>query len=208
MHSDVKVAWIKTLPAYIGLALLFIFLTLNWTGVSNLLGKISGIGIGGVSLNFSYSDIPKELRAEVDGFTPGTALNARYGRLQKSIVRMRMIVLHDKRHVANWLAAIFRDMGATVDVAICAEEASLLLSHHYDVILSDINWKDCNSGPKNAIEFLNQVNLQGVRAVFYISNLKGNKKEIPLYAQELANTFEGMLNGVFDVVSRSNRLAN
>ncbi len=207
MHTDIKVAWIQKLPAYIAIVLLLLILGWNMDRISGLFGRLSGFGFGGVSLNFSNAEVPKALEAEISGFRPSKALKARFTSLGHSVQRMQMVVIHDESPVANWLAGIFRNMGASVDVAICSKSATNLLQHHYDVILSDIDWKHCDSGPKNAIEFLNQVKPDGVRVVFYISKLDGENKRIPRYAHDLTNTFEGMLNGVLDVVSRSDRLA-
>jgi DNA-binding NtrC family response regulator len=70
-----------------------------------------------------------------------------------------MLVLHDEASVGNWLAEIFRNQGVKVDVGICSDQATQLLNHHYDVILSDINWANCTNEHKNAIFFLIKIKL-------------------------------------------------
>ncbi len=208
MNTETKVALIEKSPALIGFLVLVSFLFIYSGNIDMYVDRITRFEIAGISLEFSKKQVPAAFSDEVANFNPGKALRSRIGYLSAPLKRSTMLVLHDEPSVANWLANVFRGMGMTVDVGICSDGAAPLLNHHYDVILSDMNWSNCSIGAKDAVDFLDQVDPSGARVVFYISNLMGNRKHIPFYAHELTNSFEGMLNGVLDVISRSERLTN
>lgn len=207
MEKEVKVALVEKFPAFCGLLLLVVLIFMYREELDGYIKRLTSFEIAGISFNFSEIKPPtKELEEELQNFTPDKALENRLKFLSPQLSKATMLVIHDEEIVGEWLAATFRNMGMKVDVGICATESKGLLNNNYDVILSDIKWAQCEQPPRNAIEFLDGIEPPGTNVVFYIENLTGERKEIPFYAHELTNTFDGMIHGVLDVISRNNEL--
>lgn len=207
METDIKVALIDKAPAVTGLILVLILVIMYSDELETYIENVTKLEIAGITFEFDKSQVPDSYSDEIKNFTPDKALKNRMAFLAPKLKKASLLVIHDIPEEAQWLAKIFRNLGMQVDVGICAEDTRLLMKHYYDVILSDIEWPRCSKGPKKATELLDELRPPDRRVVFYILNLKGGVKRIPSYAQELTNSFEEMINGVFDVVSRSDRLA-
>ena len=207
MDTEIKVVIIEKMPTYVAILFLISLLIFFSKELVIYIDRISSVEIGGVVLKFSDSAAPEEFKKEILNYEPGQALKRRLSYLGPRLRNSSMLVVHDNPRDAEWLAGIFRELGMSVNVAICSSETEQKMKQHYDVVLSDIRWSRCKTGAKSSKEVFNKINPSGSRIVFYIGNLEGNEKRIPLYARELTNTFDGMLNGVLDVIARSNRLA-
>ena len=207
MNQEVKVALIDKSPSIIVIGFLALAGFIYSDKVENYLDRLTGIEIAGVSLSFIEKNAPEEYLGSIKDFKPSRSLNQRLARLKDELRHAEILIIHDNPKVAKWLDGIFENFGMHVDVGICEAGSSPLLMHNYDVILSDIDWSDCSSGSNNAIKYLNTQNLRSQNVVFYISNLDGKVKHVPLYARDITNTFDGMLHGVLDIIARSDRLA-
>jgi hypothetical protein len=207
METEIKVALIDKIPSFIGILTLILFAFFFSEDIKNYINNLSKLEVAGVTFEFDKTKVPKGYSEDINNFHPNKALRERLVFLAPKLRKSSLLVIHDNEYEAEWLASTFRSLGMAVDIGICTNEANVMINRHYDVILSDIDWSSCADGPKKATEFLSNVRPSGRRVVFYILNLRGEFKQIPLYAEELTNSFEEMINGVFDVISRSERLA-
>lgn len=207
MKTEIKVAIIERSPAFIGISIFILLIFTFSENIEGYINKVSKLEVGGVTFEFDRTKVPEGYSEDIINFYPNKALRERLAFLAPKLRKSSLLVIHDNEFEAQWLANTFRNLGMVVDVGICARDANILMKHYYDVILSDIDWSSCSHGPTNATEFLNEISPSGKRVVFYILNLKGEVKYVPIYAEELTNSFEEMINGVFDVISRSERLA-
>ncbi|MFD2168069.1 hypothetical protein ACFSJY_17570 [Thalassotalea euphylliae] len=207
METEIKVAIIDKAPSFVGILLFVLFILTFSESIEGYINSLTKLEVAGVTFEFDKTKVPEGYSKDITNFHPNKALRDRLSFLAPKLRKSNMLVIHDNEFEALWLADTFRSLGMAVDVGICKSGAQDLIQHHYDVILSDIDWGSCSKGPIKATEFLNEVSPSGKRVVFYILNLEGETKHVPHYAEELTNSFEEMINGVFDVISRSERLA-
>lgn len=136
-----------------------------------------------------------------------SSLVQRWHQMNMSVQKLRILLIHDKLRVAKALQKPFADLGFTVDIGICGAEAeSLMTRHQYDVVISDINWRDCKDGihpTTDGIAFLKYAHEHGFAqpTIFYIEHLDISKGT-PAYAAGITNNWYEVLHYVLDVVSR------
>ena len=207
MDTEIKVAIIEKIPTYLGLVVFVLLLATYHEEMESYIDRITGLEFAGFAVNFSDTNPPEEYKNEISNYEPGQALKRRLAYLKPQIQKASMLVVHDSRSSAEWLAETFRSLGMSVEIAICSSETEQKMKRHYDVVLSDIKWSQCAEGEKSSVELFNRLKPPGSRVVFYIANLEGPVKKVPHYARELTDSFDDMLNGVLDVIARSNQLA-
>lgn len=135
------------------------------------------------------------------------SLIERWTQMRVSEKKLRILLVHDKLPIAKGLRDPFSVLAIETDIAICADEARLLLTRHrYDAVVSDIRWDGCDAREpweRDGVAFLKHAYEFGFAqpTVFYIADLH-RSQGTPAYAAGVTNNWYEALHFILDIVSR------
>lgn len=204
MAKEVTTSLIKIVPQSILLILIVGIAVTHQERIEGMLDKITKFEAMGVSVEINQKLVPDKFKDSVRGFKLTEDLQRRLGEQRKRMESARILITKDKRDSAQWLADVFRQLGADVDIAICGDEAKELVHRHeYSLLISDIAWDECSAGYKNAVEFYNSEPdlLPGRRILFYISN-PWSPRQVPDYSLDVTTDLVELIHLTLDILER------
>lgn len=205
MEKDIKVAAIKIIPQSLLLLILLLVVAFNYEEMKALIKNITHVEALGISINIDQETVPVKYKKNVQGFRLSDALRDRLEQQREHIKSAHILITKDKPEASRWLADVFRQLGAKVDIGICSDESKLLLQKNtYEIVISDISWDQCQSGFKNAIEFYNDEHkyVSGKRRIlFYISN-PWSPRSVPDYSLDVTTSLTELIHLTLDIIER------
>ena len=205
MQTETKSALIKIIPQSVLVGLLAVIVIVYFDQIEDMLDQITHVeALGLFSIEIDQALVPDKFKASLVGFQLSESLSKRLGEQRNRLQSARILITKDKPNSARWLADVFRQLGAQVDLALCSEETRKLLSRYeYDIVISDISWDQCTTGYTNAIDFFNsEVNrLSGKRTIFFITNIQ-SPREVPDYALDITTDLTELIHLTLDILER------